>query len=358
MSGTTHTIDDLKRLQAMSFNRKIHVTQTRLEEFHRHYNGAVCVSFSGGKDSTALADLTARMLRVMYLDNPDRRNELNLVFCDTGLEYPEIKTFVRTFADWLRTTYAPLPVNLEIVRAAMTFRDVLTKYGYPVISKDVAKSLEGYRRGKQWEINKMNGLKTNGEPQKPAFRNRFQKFIPLAAAPFQISNYCCDVMKKRPIKQFERRMGYDDITAIMAEERVLRKTSWLKTGCNSFDNAKSNPMSFWCEQDVLLYLRDFKIPVAPVYGGITECDPQIQLDGMNSERKLCTTGFRRTGCMFCMFGLNQDTTPNRFQRMKRTHPKLWRYCIEGGHYENGLLVPDADGLGIGKVLDYLGKSYN
>ncbi|GHU89668.1 hypothetical protein FACS1894202_08250 [Clostridia bacterium] len=353
---TTHTVDDLKRLQAMPFNRKIHVTQTRLEEFHRHFNGSVCVSFSGGKDSTVLTDLTARMLRVMYLDNPEHRNEVNLVFCDTGLEYPEIKTFVKTFVDWLRTTYAPLPVNLEIVRPAMRFRDVILKYGYPIIGKEVSKHIYHARRGSQNSKNCLNGKNNDGE--KSPFRQRFVKYKDLINAPFLISPYCCNVTKKLPLKKYRRESGLNQIIATMACESQMRESAWLKTGCNAFGTGRSQPMSFWGEQDVLRYFRDFKIPFASVYGEITERDPQIQIDGMNSERKLCTTGCKRTGCMFCMFGLNQDTTPNRFQRMKRTHPKLWSYCIGGGHYENGLLVPDADGLGIGKVLDYLGKPYD
>ena len=54
-------------------------------------------------------------------------------------------------------------------------------------------------------------------------------------------------------------------------------------------------------------------------------------------------GADRTGCMFCMFGVHLEKGKNRFQRMKTTHPKLWKYCI--------------DGLGCGKVLDYVGVKY-
>ena len=59
--------------------------------------------------------------------------------------------------------------------------------------------------------------------------------------------------------------------------------------------------------------------------------------------KLKTTGKKRTGCMFCMFGVQLEKEPNRFQRMKQTHPKQWDYCV----YQ----------LGCGKVLDYIGVKY-
>ena len=75
------------------------------------------------------------------------------------------------------------------------------------------------------------------------------------------------------------------------------------------------------------------------------------------ERKLVTTGCERTGCMYCMFGIMSDKEPNRFQRMKQTHPQQYRYCIGGGHFENGILKPDKMGLGIGTILDYIGKPY-
>lgn len=61
------------------------------------------------------------------------------------------------------------------------------------------------------------------------------------------------------------------------------------------------------------------------------------------ERKLYTTGCDRTGCMFCMFGVHLEKEPNRFQRMKITHPKQYDYCINK--------------LGCGAVLDYIGVKY-
>jgi len=54
-------------------------------------------------------------------------------------------------------------------------------------------------------------------------------------------------------------------------------------------------------------------------------------------------GWKRTGCMFCMFGVNRENAPNRFQRMALTHPKLWHHCIKT--------------LGLGGVLDYMKIDY-
>ena len=47
--------------------------------------------------------------------------------------------------------------------------------------------------------------------------------------------------------------------------------------------------------------------------------------------------------MFCMFGVQYDSTPNRFQRMQRDYPKQYDYCINK--------------LGLGAVLEYVGIPY-
>lgn len=48
----------------------------------------------------------------------------------------------------------------------------------------------------------------------------------------------------------------------------------------------------------------------------------------------------------------------RFQKMKRTHPRLYEYCINGGAYDSdGLWKPDKNGLGMKHVFDELNKIY-
>ena len=88
-----YTRQDLSVMQAWPLKRKIRVTQAKIIEWYHHYGGKVAVSFSGGKDSTVLLDLARRAF-------PD----IPAVFVDTGLEYPEIREFVKTVPNvtWLR----------------------------------------------------------------------------------------------------------------------------------------------------------------------------------------------------------------------------------------------------------------
>lgn len=124
MRENKYTPEDLKTMQSWSLERKIQVTQTRLIEWYQKFGGKVYVSFSGGKDSTVLLHIA----RQLYPD-------IEAVFVDTGLEYPEIKDFVKTVD------------NVTWLRPEMNFKKVIETYGYPLISKDVAKQISAARRG-------------------------------------------------------------------------------------------------------------------------------------------------------------------------------------------------------------------
>lgn len=126
----------------------------------------------------------------------------------------------------------------------------------------------------------------------------------------------------------------------MADESAQRMQAWLKNGCNTFDakHQKSAPLSFWRETDVLQYIMEHNLPIASVYGEIVE----------NEKGNLYTTGVHRTGCMFCVFGAHLEKSPNRFERMKQTHPVLYDYCLR---------PQEKGGLGLETVLDYLKIKY-
>ena len=123
MAEAVHDAERLKELQALPLERKIQITQTRIIEWYQHYNGKVCVSFSGGKDSTVLLHIA----RQIYPDIP-------AVFSNTGLEYASIQRFVKTWD------------NVDIVVPKMRFDEVVSTYGYPLIGKEVAEAIYYARR--------------------------------------------------------------------------------------------------------------------------------------------------------------------------------------------------------------------
>jgi len=119
-----HDAETLKQLQSLPLRQKVFETRQRIAEWVKHWGeDKVYISFSGGKDSTVLLDLVRR-------DYPD----IPAVFVNTGLEYPEIVKFVRTID------------NVTWLKPKMSFKEVLKKYGYPVVSKRHARKIRYLRK--------------------------------------------------------------------------------------------------------------------------------------------------------------------------------------------------------------------
>ena len=353
----TFTKEDLKRFQSEPLDAKIQRSFAKIGEWYSRQKRQCYVSFSGGKDSTVLADLCAKWCKAI-------NEPLQLVFVNTGLEYPEIRHHVEFFAQWLRDKYE-IEVNLEILRPKMRFDEVIKKYGYPMISKKVSLAVWYARKGSKWANNFFEGLDGKGK-QHYFNKAMYSKYKPLTETDFMCSDKCCQNMKEKPLNDFMKLTGKKPLVAIMASESKRRKEAWLRTGCNAFDGKKpmSKPMSFWTEQDVLQYIKKYEIPIASVYGSIeyAEAPEQIRIDdyGINfCTEKLKTTGCSRTGCIFCGFGCHLEKAgEGRFERLKETHPRQYEYCIGGGEYdENGKWIPNKKGLGLGHVFDELNKIY-
>lgn len=338
--GKVHDAQRLKELQALPLERKVGITAARIIEWYRHFNGNVCISFSGGKDSTVLLTIA----RQLYPDIP-------AVYCDTGLEYPEVKAFVKTFD------------NITILKPRMPFHEVVRTTGYPVISKEVAEVIQECKKAPDGGKNsakrrrQLDGELMMADGVTPSHFN-CAKYKPLLDVDFEISNLCCRIMKKEPMNKYIKETGRAGMTAMMADESRRRQTSWIRFGCNGFDmkHPRSMPMAFWTENDVLAYIHDMDIKIASVYGDVEEVDGQLAIPGFNCPYR--TTGCNRTGCMFCAFGAHMEKGVTRFQRLKETHPKQYKYCINGGAYDiDGKWKPDKNGLGLRHVFDTLNDLY-
>ena len=223
-------------MQSLPLSIKIRMTQYRIREWVDYYGAdGVYIAFSGGKDSSVLLHIA----REMY-------PEISAVYVDTGLEYPEVREFVKR------------QENVEIIRPKMNFRQVIIKYGYPMIGKEVAGCVYGARRymekllereksaehggkvpnhsymadlvgidrreDKENELykslirgeipskdiktpvrylimqgkypHKENGVETS-EYSKMYNKERYKFFL---EAPFEIADHCCSIMKKSPIR--------------------------------------------------------------------------------------------------------------------------------------------------------------
>ena len=348
---------DLQELQQMSLSDKIQNTMAKLMEFYDGVNGNCYISCSGGADSIVLYDIAKR-----FVEDISPRYKFKVVFDDTGLEEPTV-----------RATALAIP-DVQVVKPEMPFIKVLTEIGYPLVSKEVSECVNNARLhlsggGMQdtseryvdlanlpQRVQKILGILPNQRGTPNASRFNCVKYKPLINAPFRISNRCCDIMKKRPMGKLKEK----PIIATMTEESANRKTAWLKTGCNSFTGKiASRPMSFWTKQDVLQYIKKYKVKIADCYGQVIPVDKDNNLTFEEIKDHYIFSGVQRSGCIFCMLGCHLDTRKggiNRFALLKQTQPKLFDYCMRGGRFdEQGLWVP-YQGLGMAFVIEWLNRN--
>jgi 3'-phosphoadenosine 5'-phosphosulfate sulfotransferase (PAPS reductase)/FAD synthetase len=302
--------DALKKRQTLPLDDKIALSIERIREFGEAFGWNVASSYSGGIDSEVMCDIIDKV-------HPG----VPRVYCNTGLEYPEINRQVARHK------------NVVVMRPRMPFHRVVREKGWPIASKRTARGLSVLRNptSDNQNIYRLYDIGINRFGQKVEGYRVAQQWRFLVDAPFNISDQCCNIMKKEPMKRYGKETGRVQFVGILADESKGREKTYVETGCNAFDSKqpRSWPLAFWTRQDVLEYLRRFKLPYASVYGEIKE----------GPDGGLVTTGVQGTGCVFCLFGMQLEQGQNRIQRLAKTHPKLWEYCMEK--------------LGMAEILQYI-----
>lgn len=415
-------MQELYQWQALPLNIKVRMTAERIRNWVNEFGeDGVYLSFSGGKDSTVLGHIIREVCG--YKNIP-------FVFVDVPTQYPELKQFAQTFD------------NLVILKPKISFAEVCEKYGFPMFSKEISECVADSRKyiriladrqtDRQtgipfaYRIADLIGIDRRADKENKAFLDlkmgnipseilkapvrvkqlfgvkceQFgsmydrSKYLFMLNAPFEVSNRCCKVMKKQPMHKYNKDTGRVPITAQMASESKLRASKWLQNGCNGFDLKipTSNPMSFWTEQDVLLYIKEnaksmievrmsddkmfygnrivykktgasventeFYFPICSVYGEVVtdyeamgQCENQMSFADFgvfDKERPLLkTTGCQRTGCVLCGFGCHLEKE-SRFLRLKETHPK----------FHNLLYILKNNGVTYAEAIDWVNEHGN
>lgn len=278
----------------LDFEAKQKLSAARIMDWYEYHDGNVYISFSGGLDSVVLNHMVERVLGV----------KVPLAYVDTGLEFPEIREFVQTFD------------NLTMLKPDIPFRDVILSKGYPLVSKETAARIRKLRNGDLSERYR-NYLLHGDERGKLGKLSECWKF--LIDAPFETSEECCLITKEKPLNDYARQTGRVPYIGITQDEGFMRQRQYNRTGCNVYhaDRPKSQPLGFWTRQDILRYILENHLRYCVVYGDICGCDG-----------KLFTSGEQRTGCMYCAMGCHLEGNPNRYQRLRVTHSKIYDFVMK------------------------------
>lgn len=273
-----------------SLDQKIMHSLMLIDEYYHHYNGKVYLAFSGGKDSVLLKWLCDKFTKACgYPDIP-------LVFNNTTNEYKQILDFVKSFGD-----------RVVWLKPKMTFAQSLELNGYPLISKEQSQYI---REAKTTKSDKLRDLRMNGRKKLTKSGKQYiqgkisEKWKFLVDEPINITNKCCDILKKDPAKKFEKETGLKPIVGVTQGEGGLRKQrSYMQDYCNTYgDRPISKPLNIYFESDVWDVILSNKIPYCEIY------DDQV-IDGV------LVSGEKRTGCAYCAFGQHlEDPENNKFTR--------------------------------------------
>lgn len=260
--------------------------------------------------------------------------------------------------------------KLDIVRIApkMNMAKVLNTFGFPVISKQIAKKIEHLQiPPEQADKRKMyynHALMTGETGPWGHFRQSDSMKLPdrylelfgglyrdhrpdlcCRTAPFRVSAQCCHWMKELPAQEWQTENNVWPFLGLMQSEGGQRRYGLQQHGCNYIgkSTARSCPFNHFSRQDLLRLARELDVPVPAIYGEIVQ-----DLDG-----KLRTTRAQRTGCVMCGFGIHLDSRPHHFDLLRERNPKEWDYWM----YKVCADPKTGEKYGWGRVLDYIGVEW-
>lgn len=274
-----------------------------IERIHKAYNltnGEIYLSFSGGKDSTVLAELV-KMAKLP--------TDIPFVFANTGLEFDAIQEFVKEY-DY---------PNIVIVKPRKPMGKIIKEYGKPAISKMKSELLYRYqkqlRQGKEpmdlatvrqliTAKAEKNGVLT-GKPTQVALAQKHYHLLH-EDLEYKIANKCCEYMKKKPFVDFEKENNMKGaIAGIRVAEGGVRfmtyKSCTMTKKKHGIDFTFSTPIYDWSDELMEMFIEEYDVKLSKAY---TEY------------------GCIRTGCVGCPFA-NQNVV-NELEIVKKYEPNRYK----------------------------------
>lgn len=261
------------------YDRLIKITQI-IEQYGEEN---FCMSYSGGKDSNVMHALFDMAL-------PD--NKIPRVYCDTGIELNVVRDFVKQ--------KGAEDNRFVIIRPKVPIKKMLEDKGYPFKSKLHARAVREWhhstsRKHAERYYNGDIGLKIKCPK---LLKYQFEQDLT-----YEISERCCDELKKKPYKRYKKANGYKyDIIGIMAAEKGQRDAA--KCLAFSGDKLKAfQPLAPLTKDWEDWFIAEYNISLPIVY--------------------YPPYNFERTGCKGCPFNRNLQ---HELDILKRYFPSERKQC--------------------------------
>lgn len=366
-----YSFKEIIEAQKRPLEEKISLSVEVLRKAYKLSRHNVAIAFSGGKDSTVVADLIERFL-------PTEFSKTFCIFGNTGVEFPESLKFARSYGKEhfgerfketkflelkepeLRYDFAKKIVQrLEeenaldeilkpdgklkgqkaLIKAAekrgyildrsncfsigtkMTFAYCLERYGAPLLGKSASK-LDAHRINIECFLKYSDTASEKDELKEYYDTLRECKY----------SQHCCTLLKKKPSEKIQAELDCDVIIkGLMAAESHTRMVNVATRGhifASSRPHIKDgafyhvSPIAMWTDDDIWDYIHKYAVEYSSLYD-ITYTDK----DGEEKHIK-------RNGCMFC--GTDIQFKDNHLSVLRQTHPKAYRVCMEQYGYKHEL----------------------
>lgn len=260
-------------------------------QYHYNLNDNAYISFSGGKDSTVLHYL---------FDEALPNNTIPRVYCDTGIEYNDIKEFVYELSK--------NDDRFIILKPSQNVKATLEKHGYPFKSKEHSLKLSVYQNSGKTKtvIEYLNGTRIkDGQEIESKFKcPKILAYQFSADFKIKVSDKCCKKLKKEPFKSYENQSGRTIcITGMRKSEGGFRNN----INCIVYDKDKQvkkfHPLSKVNDEWENWYIQKRDIKLCKLYY------PPFN--------------FKRTGCKGCPFSLELQ---QQLEVMDRLLPNERKQC--------------------------------
>ena len=308
---------------------KIETAILRIQKLYEDTEGQCVLSFSGGKDSTVLAELT-----LMAIDR-GLISDIDFIFADTKLEYHAIYTFI----DW----YHENKHKIKRIKPDLSMAQVIKNYGKPAMNKKGSNNLKTYgnflKKNEDplehkhmreliqgYTITKDGNVKKDANGKEYTSMNRLANKNMHFLHPhleYNISDICCDIFKKKPFHKYYAEhniKGY--FTGMRKEEGGIRKIAY--GGCTSTRKIKgktitqSMPLWYWTSEDVDNFIKEYDLKISEAY----------------TKYEL-----RRTGCIGCPFAKDIDVVLETLYTYEPHKYKAVQHWFGDVYKDLGIVLP-------------------